>query len=223
MAWLVKDARVLASVEVADTFAARCRGLLGRDGIDGALLLRPARSVHTLGMRFAIDVAHCDGDLKVLHVTRMRPHRIGRPFRQAYVIIEAEAGAFERWGLRVGDELALHGEEAGPPGAGPSSRRLPTVGRRLKVWGTHRSPVSSTAPVGVGSGGRDAAPLVGITSRASTPGAPSVRSVQSVLCVQSVPSVGCRDAESAVVPSPARSSSPPPRGARRVRLPVACW
>ena len=37
-------------------------GLLGRDGIEGALLLRPARSVHTLGMRFAIDVAFCDAD-----------------------------------------------------------------------------------------------------------------------------------------------------------------
>ena len=60
MAWLVRDGTVLASVEVARSRAARRKGLLGRDGIDGALLLTPARSVHTLGMRFDIDVAFLD-------------------------------------------------------------------------------------------------------------------------------------------------------------------
>ena len=57
MAWLVRGGEVLASLEVADTRAMCRKGLLGRDGIDGALLLVPARSVHTLGMRFDIDVA----------------------------------------------------------------------------------------------------------------------------------------------------------------------
>ena len=33
-AWLVAEDRVVASLEVADTRAARRRGLLGRDGID---------------------------------------------------------------------------------------------------------------------------------------------------------------------------------------------
>lgn len=121
MAWLVRDATVLASVEIADSFRARLKGLLGRNGLNGALLLRPARSVHTIGMRFAIDVAYCDGDLRVLHITTMRPHRVGRPVRHACVIIEAEHGAFEQWGLAVGDELALHGEEPSPPKTVPSS------------------------------------------------------------------------------------------------------
>ena len=57
---------MLASLEVAETLSARARGLLGREGVDGAILLRPARSVHTLGMRFAIDVAHLDDSLRVL-------------------------------------------------------------------------------------------------------------------------------------------------------------
>ena len=56
------------------------RGLLGRDGIEGALLLRPARSVHTFRMRFAIDVAFCDRDLRVLRVVThgAQPGRVGR-------------------------------------------------------------------------------------------------------------------------------------------------
>jgi uncharacterized membrane protein (UPF0127 family) len=107
MAWLVRDDEVLASLDVAASFRERRRGLLGRDGIDGALLLRGARSVHTLGMRFDLDVAYCDGNLVVLHVARMRPWRLAAPRWAARCVIEAEAGAFERWRLRPGDQLEV--------------------------------------------------------------------------------------------------------------------
>jgi uncharacterized membrane protein (UPF0127 family) len=107
--WLVRDEEVLASVEVAGSAWARARGLLGRDGLEGALLLRPAASVHTLGMRFALDVAYCDGDLRVLETVRMGRWRLGRPRVRARAVIEAEAGAFERWSLAPGDELEVQG------------------------------------------------------------------------------------------------------------------
>ena len=107
MPWLVRGDRVLASLEVAETPSARARGLLGREGVDGAILLRPARSVHTVGMRFAIDVAHLDDSLRVIRVTRMARHRIGRPVRGARAVLEADAGCFERWGLSMGDELEV--------------------------------------------------------------------------------------------------------------------
>jgi len=107
MPWIVRDGQVLASVDVADSFGARLKGLLGRDGIDGALLLRPARSVHTLGMRFPIDVAHLDRDLHVLRTCTMRPWRLGRPVAHAHCVLEAEAGAFGSWELHPGDVLEL--------------------------------------------------------------------------------------------------------------------
>ncbi len=107
MPWLLKDGEVLASLEIAEGLEARLRGLLGRDGYEGALLLRPARSVHTIGMRFPIDVAFCDRDLKVLDVVTMRRYRMGRPRLRAQCVIEAEAGAFERWRLMPGDELEI--------------------------------------------------------------------------------------------------------------------
>jgi uncharacterized membrane protein (UPF0127 family) len=108
MPWLVaQDGRVLASVEIAESFRSRCKGLLGRDGIDGALLLRPARSVHTIGMRFPIDVAFCDADLAVIRLVSLRPYRMTRPVRAARAAIEAEAGSFERWHLAVGDRLEV--------------------------------------------------------------------------------------------------------------------
>ena len=107
MAWLVRDGQVLASLDVAATRRARRTGLLGRDGYEGALLLRPCRSVHTLRMRFPIDVAHLDGDLVVLRVTTMKPWRLGRPVPGAHAVLEAEAGAFASWNLRAGDQLEL--------------------------------------------------------------------------------------------------------------------
>lgn len=105
MGWLLRDGEVLASLEVADTRRSRRRGLLGRDGIDGALLLHPARSVHTLGMRFPIDVAWCDADLRVVRMKRLRRHRVSRPVLRARAVLEAEAGCFAQWGLHVGDQL----------------------------------------------------------------------------------------------------------------------
>jgi uncharacterized membrane protein (UPF0127 family) len=107
--WLLRDGQVLAAVEVADRFAPRLRGLLGRDGLDGAYWLKPARSIHTVGMRFPIDVAYCDRDLVVLETVCMSRHRVGRPRLRARSVLEAQAGAFERWGLGPGDQLEISG------------------------------------------------------------------------------------------------------------------
>jgi uncharacterized membrane protein (UPF0127 family) len=107
--WLLRDGEVLATLEVAESFVDRARGLLGRDGIDGALLLRPALAVHTIGMRFPIDVAFCDGDLVVTTTMRLERHRACMPRVRARAVVEAEAGAFERWKLRTGDQLEIKG------------------------------------------------------------------------------------------------------------------
>ncbi|HUQ63391.1 MAG TPA: DUF192 domain-containing protein [Acidimicrobiales bacterium] len=107
MPWLIRDSEVLAALEVAETRRDRTRGLLGRDGIDGGFLIRPARQVHTFGMRFAIDVAFCTRDLVVVSTICMPRNRVSRVSLRGSCIIEAEAGAFERWRLRAGDELEI--------------------------------------------------------------------------------------------------------------------
>ncbi len=109
MTWLLRQGDVLATAEVAETFAQRSRGLLGKTSYEGAMVLPRSRSVHTVGMRFAIDVAVCDKDMVVVGVTTLRPWRMSLPRRGGRSVIEAEAGAFERWGLRVGDRLELRG------------------------------------------------------------------------------------------------------------------
>ena len=109
MTWLLREGDVLAGAEVAETFAQRTRGLLGKSSYEGAMVLPRTRAVHTFGMRMAVDVAVCDKDLTVLGVTTLRPYRMSFPRRGGRSIIEAQAGAFERWGLRVGDHLELRG------------------------------------------------------------------------------------------------------------------
>ena len=70
--WLVRDGQVLAAAESPSSMRGRTRGLLGRDGIDGVMVLEPCRNVHTFGMRFPIDVAFCDRDGVVVRVVTLR-------------------------------------------------------------------------------------------------------------------------------------------------------
>ena len=109
MPWLIREGEVLCTLEVASSVRDRMRGLLGRDGIDGALLIERARSVHTIGMRFPIDVAFCDADLVVITTVCLERHRVCLPRVRARAVVEAEAGAFERWKLRTGDQLEIKG------------------------------------------------------------------------------------------------------------------
>ena len=111
MAWLVSDARVLASAEVTTDRSQRRRGLLGRTDLQGAFVIRPCRAVHTLGMKFPIDVAYVDDAGVVLKITRMSRHRLGLPVPKARFVIEAMAGKFDRWGLAVGDVVELRDDE----------------------------------------------------------------------------------------------------------------
>ncbi|MBC2868269.1 DUF192 domain-containing protein [Streptomyces mexicanus] len=98
---------VTVPLELATSYRARTRGLLGRDGFDGAMLLSPASSVHTFGMRIPIDVAYLDRRLRVLTVRTMRPGRLGLPRLRARHVLEAEAGAMAAWGLRAGARVEV--------------------------------------------------------------------------------------------------------------------
>ncbi|MYW21595.1 DUF192 domain-containing protein, partial [Streptomyces sp. SID2955] len=76
-------------LEVSASYRARTRGLLGRDSVDGAMLLSPASGVHTFGMRIPIDVAYLDRRLTVIAVRTMRPGRLGLPRLRARHVLEA--------------------------------------------------------------------------------------------------------------------------------------
>ena len=110
MAWLVREGGdVLASAEIARRARERTHGLLGRDerSMTGALVLRPCRQIHTLGMRFPIDVAFCDPEGVVLRTVTVPPWRVTRVVWRSGFVVEAAAGSFERWQLRAGDTIEV--------------------------------------------------------------------------------------------------------------------
>jgi len=105
---LLCDGVRVAAVEVAETTALRRRGLLGTDGVEGALWITRCPSVHMVGMRYPIDAAVLDRDGVVLAVATLRPWTGGTRFRRgAVATLESAAGSLEQWGVTVGRRLGV--------------------------------------------------------------------------------------------------------------------
>jgi uncharacterized protein len=105
---------IATDVEMADTRAARRKGLLGRDGLEptAALILLPCFSVHTISMRFPIDVIFLDKAGVVLRVVKhMAPGRMAVSFR-AHAVVELAADAPGARDVAVGDRLYLSAQRA---------------------------------------------------------------------------------------------------------------
>jgi uncharacterized membrane protein (UPF0127 family) len=103
-------APVTVPLEISASYRAGTKGLLGRDSVEGAILLSPANSVHTFRMRIPIDVAHLDRDFNVIAVHTMKPGRLGLPRLRSRHVMEAEAGAMARWGLLAGVRVSVEAE-----------------------------------------------------------------------------------------------------------------
>ena len=92
---------------LAETAFARLRGLLGRSGLSSGegMLLRPASSIHTAFMRFAIDAVFLDRGDRVLKVAaELAPWRMAA-CKGARAVLELPAGEAQRRGLRPGVSL----------------------------------------------------------------------------------------------------------------------
>jgi hypothetical protein len=92
---------------VAATPFTRLRGLLGRKSLPSGqgILLRPAGSIHTFFMRFAIDAVFLDEELRVVAIAAdLRPWRAAGK-RGARAVLELPAGECARRGLAVGDQV----------------------------------------------------------------------------------------------------------------------
>jgi uncharacterized membrane protein (UPF0127 family) len=81
-------------VPVAVGFSSRLAGLAGlrRDEVGAGLLIPRCSSVHTFGMRFALDLLFLDGHGEVLAIRRgVRPRRFAS-HRCAVAVLEIPAG-----------------------------------------------------------------------------------------------------------------------------------
>jgi uncharacterized membrane protein (UPF0127 family) len=104
-----RDTVVADAADVADTSAKRRTGLLKHDRLaqGEGLWIVPCESVHTFFMKFPIDLVYLDKKHKVKKVR----HAVG-PWKlsaclTAHSVLELPAGAAEKSGTRVGDELKM--------------------------------------------------------------------------------------------------------------------
>src|SRR3954471_24575498 len=95
-------------ITVALSFWQRLTGLAGRRTLAGGrgLLLARTRSVHTCGMRFALDLVWIDGSGRVVRIDRcVRPWRVRTCLRARGGVLELAADEASRAGVTLGTRV----------------------------------------------------------------------------------------------------------------------
>jgi uncharacterized membrane protein (UPF0127 family) len=101
---------IATKVIEATTVFKRMKGLLGRDSLPAgeALWLRPCKSVHTIGMKFPIDILFLGKDRKVVGVEEnIPPNRFSSFAFRADGALELPAGTVSESDTRVGDVVDI--------------------------------------------------------------------------------------------------------------------
>lgn len=97
-------------VEVADSFFSRFCGLMMRSALPegGGLVLKPCNSIHMFFMQFAIDVAFCNDDHKIVAVLEeIKPWRLSSVYWDATYAVELPAGTLKKAKTEIGDVLHI--------------------------------------------------------------------------------------------------------------------
>ena len=94
-------------IEIADTSATRRTGLLKYTNlVEGqGLWIVPCEGVHTFGMKFPIDVLFLNRQRKVVKIRKEMARRRMAFCLTAHSVLELPAGAADRTGTIVGDQL----------------------------------------------------------------------------------------------------------------------
>src|SRR5579863_2522679 len=105
--------RYLATeLALAHTHWSRLRGLLGTSEDDFrngcGLWIRPCHGVHTLGMRFPVDVVYLDRDAIVVHLEpNLRPWRLAPVRLQATSVLELPTHTVAQTETALGDRIEI--------------------------------------------------------------------------------------------------------------------
>ena len=101
------------AIEVAETASQKVKGLLGRECLEDGqgLLFKGAGSLHTLFMRFPIDIIYTDKQGKVVKLAKaVRPFKLVAAPLRCYFALELPAGAITASDTQVGDYLDFAAE-----------------------------------------------------------------------------------------------------------------
>jgi uncharacterized protein len=115
---LTRGVEIASRAEIATSSARRSKGLLGRtEFLPGeALWILPCESVHTFGMKFAIDLVYLDRHLRIRKIRRnVPPWRISVCLT-AHSVIELPAGTIQPGNPDVGDVVEVVPADEGSGG-----------------------------------------------------------------------------------------------------------
>jgi uncharacterized membrane protein (UPF0127 family) len=107
---LSKKSWLATKVRKADSFLTRLVGLLKRTnlGPEEALWLMPSKGIHTIGMKFPIDVVFLDKDNVVLGIiSGLVPYRITGVRLKGHSVLELPKGTLKKSRTEVGDQLEI--------------------------------------------------------------------------------------------------------------------
>jgi uncharacterized protein len=116
-----RQAYLAERLALANTHYSRLVGLIGRTSNDFSagmgLWIKPCRGVHTLGMRFPIDVIYLDRQNTVVHMEQnLRPWRVARVCMKAASVLELPSATVSETKTSVGDEIKIAFDENGAEG-----------------------------------------------------------------------------------------------------------
>lgn len=107
---LTKNTWLATRTKKADNFVTRLVGLLKRStlGPEEALMLTPSKGIHTIGMKFPIDVVFLDRNNYVLAViSGMLPYRVSSIRLRGHSVLELPNGTIVKSRTEVGDQLEI--------------------------------------------------------------------------------------------------------------------
>jgi uncharacterized membrane protein (UPF0127 family) len=107
-----RNAYLATRLAVAGTHWSRLRGLMGKDAesfpAGDGLWIVPSRGVHTLAMRFPIDVLYLDTNKLVVHVEQnLKPWRVARVSMHTASVLELPGNTLKSSGTTIGDEIEI--------------------------------------------------------------------------------------------------------------------
>lgn len=107
---LSKQTWLATKVRKADNFLTRLVGLLKRThlGPEEALWLMPSKGIHTIGMKFPIDVVFLTRDNHVVGLmSGLPPYRISAIHLRGYSVLELPNGTIKKSRTELGDQFEI--------------------------------------------------------------------------------------------------------------------
>src|SRR5579864_6946430 len=107
-----RNAYLATRLSIAGTHWSRLLGLMGKDAASfpagEGLWIVPSRGVHTLAMKFPIDVLYLDTNKLVVHVEQnLKPWRVARVSLRAASVLELPGNTLKSSGTAIGDEIEI--------------------------------------------------------------------------------------------------------------------